>query len=313
MITGAAGFLGSHLCDEAIRLGWKVIGLDNMFRGRLENLPDDNNFLFEEVDLLNYNDLRQIISRHKPEFVVHYAAINGTEYFYEKPWPVVHNNIAMTINLLNAIEETDYNPEKIIYASSSEVYGENPQIPTKEEDLITLDIRAVRDSYASSKAIGEFLIKNFCIEKGIDYLIFRIFNAYGPRMDNTKYGQVVPEFIRKAFSDKKFTIIGDGQHTRSFCFSKDHARMALKLISQESKNVINLGDDKEIRIIDLASLVCNIIGVDFSPKFLKPRKNDPLRRCPDIQVLKQLIDPPHYSLSQGLEETISWYSKKYEY
>ena len=128
--------------------------------------------LFEEVDLLDYKDLRQIFSKHKPDIVVHYAAINGTEYFYEKPWPVVHNNIAMTINLLNAIEDADYNPEKIIYASSSEVYGENPKIPTKEEDLIALDIRAVRDSYASSKAIGEFLIKNFCTYKDSDFLIF---------------------------------------------------------------------------------------------------------------------------------------------
>jgi len=114
MVTGAAGFLGSHFCDEALSVGWKIVGIDNMFRGKLENLPNDENFLFEELDLLNFESLKQTISNYKPEIIVHYAAINGTEYFYEKPWQVVHNNIVMTLNLVKAIEEADYSPEKLV-------------------------------------------------------------------------------------------------------------------------------------------------------------------------------------------------------
>jgi nucleoside-diphosphate-sugar epimerase len=308
MITGAAGFLGSHLCDEAVKNGWKTIGIDNFFRGKPQYVNKSDNFVFEEVDMLNLEDLKNIISRYKPEIIVHYAAINGTEYFYEKPWQVVEHNINMTMNLVRALEILAYKPEKLVYASSSEIYGEVPrEIPTKEEMLVTLDISAVRDSYASSKAIGEFIIKNFCHEVHLKYLIFRIFNAYGPRMDTTKYGQVVPEFIRKARDDQKFEIIGDGQHTRSFCFVNDHARMAIDLIKEETNSVINLGDNNETRIIDLASTICKIMNVEFNPYFLKPRKNDPPRRCPDIGKLLSLVQGPQYNLKEGLEETIKWY------
>jgi len=308
LVTGAAGFIGSHVCEEALSNGWKVIGIDNFFRGKREYLPVNKNFIFEEVDLMDVEALKSLIERYRPEMVLHYAAINGTEYFYEKPWQVLDTNISTTMNLLKIFESIDYRPKKILYASSSEIYGEYPKIiPTDEKELITLDIKATRDSYASAKAIDEFLVKNFCKENNIDYLILRIFNTYGPRMDTSKYGQVVPEFIKKALGSDPFTIIGNGQHTRSFCFVKDHSRIAMYLAQNISDIVINIGNDRETKILDLASMICDIVKKPFNPIFSAPRINDPLRRCPNIDNLTKIVEGPKYSLKEGLRETVKWY------
>jgi len=311
LVTGAAGFLGSYICDEAIKSNWKIVGIDNFFRGKEDYVPEASNFTFEEIDMMNFPAVKNVLEKYKPDIIVHYAAINGTEYFYEEPWKVVNHNISITMNLVNALDQLDHIPEKIAYASSSEIYGEFPKkIPTNEEELIALDILATRDSYASTKAIGEFIIKNFCFQKGTGYLIFRIFNAYGPRMDTSKFGQVVPEFIRKCIDNDKFEIIGNGEHTRSFCFVKDHSRMVIELIKKASNSVINVGDDREIKIIDLASTIFKIMNRDFNPSFLKPRINDPLRRCPDTTKLSKYVNSPTYSLESGLKETIEWYLKR---
>jgi len=311
LVTGAAGFLGSYICDEAIKSNWKIVGIDNFFRGKKAYVPRASNFIFEEIDMMDFSAVEKLLEKYKPEIIVHYAAINGTEYFYEEPWKVVNHNISITMNLINALDKLNHFPEKIAYASSSEIYGEFPKsIPTNEEELVALDILATRDSYASSKAIGEFIIKNFCFQNGSEYLIFRIFNAYGPRMDTTKFGQVVPEFIRKCRDNEKFDIIGNGEHTRSFCFVKDHSRMIIELIKKASNLVVNVGDDKEIKIIDLASTIFKIMNKDFNPSFLKPRINDPLRRCPDITKLSTYVSSPNYSLEKGLNETIEWYLQK---
>lgn len=311
LVTGAAGFIGSHVCDEALSKGFKVIGIDNFFRGKKAYLPVHKNFIFEEIDLLDYNSFKAILNKFKPSIILHYAAINGTEYFYERPWEVLDNNIFSTVNTLKVFDELDYKPKKILYASSSEVYGEFPHIiPTSEKEIIRLDISAVRDSYASSKAIDEFLVKNYCQQRGIEYLILRIFNTYGPRMDTSKYGQVVPEFIAKAISEEPFTIIGSGEHTRSFCFVSDHSRIAIKLIQNHSNLILNIGNDDEIKIIDLAKNICKIAGRPFEPVFLEPRPNDPLRRCPDISKLRNIVDEPKFTLEDGLKETIKWYLNK---
>jgi len=308
LITGAAGFIGSHLCDKVLMKGFKVIGADNFFRGKKENLPNHENFSFIKVDLEKYKDVKYLLETYQPDIIAHYAAINGTEYFYDMPWKVVNTNIKLTLNLINALDSLEYSPEKIVYASSSEVYGESPKIPTNENEKIILDVDATRDSYASSKAIGEFIIKSYCIQKGLKYLILRIFNTYGPRMDTTQYGQVIPEFIRKALFDDQFSIIGNGEHTRSFCYVEDHASAVLQLIEQRKNLVVNIGNNEELSILDLAKKICEILGKRFKPVFLEQRKNDPRRRCPDITLQKKIIsDYNDVNIDEGLIRTIDWY------
>jgi dTDP-glucose 4,6-dehydratase len=224
VVTGAAGFLGSFLTETLLESGHEVVGMDNFFRGKRENLPAHNNFTFYEIDLVEQPQLiRDIFAKEQPEIVYHYAAINGTKYFYDIPFQVLDDNTRMTQNVLASLAGTKV--QKVVYASSSEVYGHNPPIPTPEEEFIILNAQADRDSYASSKAIGEFYVMTYCKENDIDFLIIRPFNTYGPRMDNTEYGQVVPEFIRKVKHDQQFSIIGSGLQTRSFCYVEDHARL----------------------------------------------------------------------------------------
>ncbi|MCK4995692.1 MAG: NAD-dependent epimerase/dehydratase family protein [Thermoplasmatales archaeon] len=309
VITGAAGFLGSFLSEELLDNGYDVVGVDNFFRGKKEYLPDHKNFKFSKIDLArNPDKIKELIEQEQPDIVFHYAAVNGTKYFYDIPYQVINDNILMTQNVLNACKHSTV--EKIVYASSSETYGEPLQVPTPETHPILLNIHTNRDSYASSKAICDFYVKLFAREFKIKYLILRIFNTYGPHMDTSEYGQVIPEFIHKMFHDKKFTIIGDGNHTRSFCFVDDHTRLVRKLVEKVSNEIVNVGNDKETKIVDLAKTMHKLENKKFDPEYLPGREYDHKRRQPDISKLKKLInDYPKITLEEGLNKTITEFKK----
>jgi len=310
LVTGAAGFLGSFLSKELLNNGYEVIGVDNFFRGKKEYLPSHEKFTFYKIDLVKEGKkFKEIVARHKPELLFHYAAINGTEYFYDIPYQVINDNIIMTQNVLEACKKTSV--KKIIYASSSETYGEPMEIPTPETHPILLNIHTVRDSYASSKAISDFYVKLFAEENKLQYLILRIFNTYGPNMDTSKYGQVVPEFINKMYNDKEFTIIGQGNHTRSFCYVDDHTRLVRNLAETTSNEIVNIGNDKETKIVELAEMIHKIENKPFKPKYLPAREYDHKRRKPDISKLKKLTnDYPKIELREGLEKTIQSFKNK---
>lgn len=307
LLTGSAGFLGSFLSKELLENGYSVVGIDNFFRGKKEYLPVHKNFKFYELDLVKKSkELKEIIKNEKPEIVVHYAAINGTKYFYDIPYQVINDNVCMTQNVLSACKNSSV--KKIVYASSSETYGEPLKVPTSEMQPILLNIHTDRDSYASSKAINDFYVKLFAKENKVDYLILRIFNTYGPNMDTSEYGQVVPEFIHKMFNDNQFTIIGNGEHTRSFCYVDDHTRLVRKLIEKTSNEIVNVGNDKETKIVDLARTMHEIEEKEFNPEYLPGREYDHKRRRPDISNLKKLTDDyPKITLREGLEKTIEAY------
>lgn len=307
LVTGAAGFLGSFLVEELLARGQKVVGMDNFFRGKKENLPTHENFVFYEVDLVtDYEKLSTIILKERPDTIYHYAAINGTKYFYDIPFKVLDDNVRMTQNLLNATSNTTVN--KIVYASSSEVYGHNPTIPTPETEFIILNAIATRDSYASSKAIGEFYVMNFCKENNIDFLIIRPFNTYGPRMDNTEYGQVIPEFIKKIKNDKNFVIIGSGKQTRSFCYVVDHCKTVVELCSLAQNEIFNIGAGTEISINFLAKTIHRLMRRDYKPAYTPDRPNDTKRRQPDITKLTKHVRNYNFkTLEEGLLKTIKWY------
>jgi nucleoside-diphosphate-sugar epimerase len=310
LVTGAAGFLGSYLSEELLESDYEVVGVDNFFRGKKEYLPDHKKFKFYELDLVKeFLKFFKLVKKEKPKFIFHYAAINGTKYFYDVPYQVLNDNIIITQNVLNACINSTV--EKIIYASSSEIYGEPLEIPIQETHPILLNVHTDRDSYASSKAIGEFYIKLFAKENNIDYVILRIFNTYGPHMDTSEYGQVIPEFINKMYNDKKFKIIGEGDNTRSFCYVLDHTRLVKKLAEKISNEIVNVGNNKETKIVDLAELIHNLEKKKFNPKFLPGREYDHKRRCPDISKLKNLInDEPKIPLGDGLKRTIDDYKTR---
>lgn len=312
LVTGSAGFLGSFLSEKLLDRGYEVIGIDNFFRGKRNYLPSNESFKFYEIDLAEEpKKTKKVMEREEPNFVFHYAAINGTKYFYDIPYKVFSKNIRMTQNVLQAVQATK--TDKIIYASSSEVYGSSPKIPTPEEHPIVIKPQVTRDSYAASKAFSEFYVRLFSAQREVDHLILRIFNTYGPRMDTSEYGQVIPEFIRKVYSDDQFTIIGDGKQTRAFCYVNDHTRLALQLAEEVSNEIVNIGTDHKIEIKKLAREVHKVIGEKFQAKHLPPRDHDPRHRCPKITKLRDLTgSKPKIRLEEGLKKTVNWYQSIFD-
>jgi nucleoside-diphosphate-sugar epimerase len=308
LVTGGAGFLGSHIAEGYLRDGHEVVVVDSLFRGREEYVP--KGAFFYNVDLAREPAaVEKIFERHQPHLVFHYAAINGTKYFYDIPHKVFQDNMEMTINVVNAAAR--FPPRLFVYASSSEIYGEPLKIPTPEDHPIILEFYAERDSYAASKAFGEFYTR-YVAGRRSSYLVLRIFNTYGPRMDTSEYGQVIPEFIRKVLREEEFTIIGDGTQTRAFMHVEDHVRIVKKLLETGPYNdVYNVGSSQEVAILELARIIHEIVGRPFKPVFLPPRPYDRRRRCPDItKITKATGQTPQINLYTGLRQTIKWYMDK---
>ena len=304
LVTGAAGFLGSHLCDSLLAAGHKLVGVDNFFRGKKENLPNHKNFTFHECDLLNLESITSVVNSEKFDIVVHYAAINGTRYFYDIPYKVCNDNIVMTQNLLLACKNS--NIDKVVYASSSEVYGPTPVVPTDENQPIILHATADRDSYASSKAMGEFLVRLWSKENSKKYLVVRPFNTYGTRMATNGYGQVIPEFIERVEQGEQFYLHGDGQQTRSFCHVKDHCEMVTNLIESSSEGIYNIGYDEETTILDLAKLIHRLKGKELSIEFKPAWGNDTKWRKPDLEKIQgEVFDKKFISLEDGVRDLIN--------
>lgn len=307
LITGAAGFIGSHLADRLVKDGHHVVGVDNLFRGKMKNVERLNknpNFEFHRVDITSGRFLKKIL--RDVEVVYHYAAINGTKHFYERPLEVLKTNVEGTINVLKMSAECGVN--KFIFASSSEVYSDPLKFPTSESHpLLIPDVDNPRYSYNASKATGEVYTRWYAKEHNFEYLILRIFNTYGPRMDTSGYGQVVPEFIRK-LSEPQFTIIGDGKQTRSFCYIDDLIEMTVRAAKKVKNDILNIGNDEEIEILKLARILHELAGKKFRYKLLPPRAGDPRRRVPDITKAKKLLRyAPETDIRTGLERTLEWY------
>jgi len=309
LVTGAAGFMGSHLCDRLLADGCTVVGVDNLFRGSKDNLQIDHpGFHFKFCDLSDSNNITTLgflLRGYKIDTIFHYAAINGTEYFYDIPSKVFRDNNKITENVTAAIKGTIVT--KLIYTSSSEVYGDNPIIPTPETEPIMLNMLSDRDSYASSKAMGEFAVKYACQEANVSYVILRPFNTYGSRMVNTKYGQVIPEFIKRVKESDDFTIIGDGSHQRSFCHVRDHVELVVSSIDKLDNEIVNIGNPHMISINNLARRIHKIAGREFKPNHLPEREYDTLRRQPCIAKINKII--PNYKFENLDKELTILYNE----
>jgi UDP-glucuronate decarboxylase len=312
LVTGGAGFIGSYLSEELLRRDIKVSIIDNLFRGKLENIKNilDENNKFYNIDLSdnsNIKEVEEIINIERPEIIYHYAAINGTQYFYDLPQMVLEKNTLMTLNLMQSIsnvviKDVKYKP-KIVYASSSEVYGEPLNLPTNESDITYINVYENRDSYALSKLNGEFLIKLYSEKLNLKFLLYRLFNVYGPRMVGTKYGQVIPEFFNRLVEGEyPLKIYGDGSHKRSFCYIEDNVFISVEISLKAENDVINIGNPYEISINKLAEEI--MIKMNLIPKveFLTERSGDHKRRCPDIsKIISYIGEYKFIDLNKGLD------------
>lgn len=314
-ITGGAGFIGSHLAEKLLEIGHEVCVIDNLSTGRKKNIShllSNENFDFFQTTIMNEPVLEDLIIQS--DMVYHLAAAVGVKLIIEKPVETIETNIRGTENVLKYANK---GKKKILIASSSEVYGKMPHIKLIESSNRQYGpTTAHRWSYASSKAIDEFLALAYYKEYNLPVVIARFFNTVGPRQVG-KYGMVLPTFVKQALTGKPITIYGDGKQSRSFTFVGDCVRSIMDLMGTDKSigQVFNIGNDKEITIVDLAQRVKEKAKSSSEIKYIPYDEayesgfEDMERRCPDNSKIKKLIGySPSKELDEIIDLTIDYYN-----
>ncbi len=304
LVTGGAGFIGSHLCDQLIEKGYKVICLDNLLTGskkNIEHLLGSPNFEFIEADVTSRFEIPDT------RFIFHLASPASPIDYQNYPEETLLTNSTGTINILKLAKE---NNAKVLIASTSEVYGDPLEHPQKETYLGNVNTFGPRACYDESKRFGEAATYVFLHKYNIDVRIIRIFNTYGPRMKKDD-GRVVSNFINNALEDSPLKVDGDGSQTRSFCYISDLVDGIFKaMFSDNTKGeIFNLGNPDEYKVKDLADKIVKLTNskseIKYSGAF---REDDPMRRQPDITKAKRVLDwEPKVELEEGLQKTIDYY------
>ena len=301
LITGGAGFIGSHLVDKLIREGYKVIVIDNLSTGKKENL--NKKAKFYKIDICSPKVL-EIFQKEKPKVIFHLAAIPRVPLSIEKPVKTSKVNILGTINVFKAGVETKV--KRIIFASSSSVYGEQKKLPLKESMTPN-----PLSPYGLQKLTGERFAKLFTQLFKIPIVSLRYFNVYGPRIDfESEYSLVIGKFLRQKAKNQPLTIYGDGNQTRAFCFVNDVVSatiLAMKSKKIKGGEVINIGSEKSYSVNYLADLIGG------EKIYLPKRPGEPRHTKADISLAKRLLNwKPKVDLKEGLKITKEWFLKNYE-
>ena len=308
LITGGAGFIGSHLAEALLKMGWSVQVVDDVSTGSIDNinhLKDNPRFSYVLESVMNRSLMMELVDR--ADLIFHLAAAVGVRLIVEQPVRTIETNIKATELVL---ELSARKTKPVLLISTSEVYGksERPKF-NEEDDLILGATSRARWCYAASKIIDEFLAKAYYKEKKLPTVIVRIFNTIGPRQTG-QYGMVVPRFVRQALLNEPITVYGDGNQQRSFTWVGDVVGAMIKLIQnpQAYGEVFNIGHTKEISILDLASMVIKMTGSQ-SKMVLVPYDQayeegfeDMRRRLPDLSKIENLIG---YKPSMNLPELLN--------
>lgn len=301
LVTGGAGFIGSHLCKRLLNENHKVICLDNLFTGSLDNIDsfkDNNNFEFVNHDITKpyYRDnIDEIYNLACPASPIHYQS---------NPIKTVKT---CTIGVINMLGLAKKNNAKILQASTSEVYGDPEIHPQKEDYNGNVNTLGYRSCYDEGKRCAETLFMDYKREHNLNIRIVRIFNTYGPNMTKND-GRVVSNFILQALKGEDITVYGDGSQTRSFQFIDDLVEGLLKMMNSDSLGPINLGNPIELSMKDLAAMVIRLTNSSSKIIYNKLPEDDPKRRRPDINLAKSILDwSPIIDLETGLQKTINYF------
>lgn len=307
LVSGGAGFIGSHLSERLLKDGCEVAVIDNLSTGSLKNiegLRKHPKFNFIEGDVRNAAFVEAVAERC--DVIYHLAAAVGVRLIADRPVHTIETNIGGTEVVLNAANKYG---RRILIASSSEVYGKNEAVPFREDDDIVLGSTSVsRWSYACSKAIDEFLGLAFYQQYGLEVVIGRFFNTIGPRQTG-RYGMVVPRFVQSALKNKPITIYGTGQQRRCFCYVSDlvEAIMGLMNCKNSAGKVYNIGSTEEITIEGLADKIIEMTGSRSKKEFVPYEKaygkpiEDMMRRLPHLGRIKEAIG---WEAKTSLKETL---------
>ena len=305
LISGGAGFLGSHLSDFYIK-NFNVIVVDNFLTGQKKNIAHlikNPNFKFINEDITNRFKIDQ-----KIDIILHFASPASPLDYLKMPIRTMQVGSIGTENMLNLAK---INNATILVASTSEVYGDPLVHPQKENYFGNVNPVGPRGVYDEAKRYLEALATAYKNYKGVDVRIARIFNTYGPRM-RKKDGRVIPTFLNQFLNNKPYSIFGDGKQTRSFCYVDDTVRGITELLKSDYDLPVNIGNPHEISLIELTKIIDSFDNRKSSIKYSEIIENDPKVRKPDINLAKKILNwEPEITLIEGLNKTLDYFKKSY--
>ena len=300
LVTGGAGFIGSHLCERLLADGHDVVCVDNLgsgSKGNVKHLLKNKRFKFLK------RDVRKVFSVGKVDRVYHLASRASPKDFSLFPVEIAMTNSLGTYNLLEMARKKK---ARILFASTSEVYGDPKEHPQREGYWGNVNPNGPRSCYDESKRVGEAICFAHNREFGTEIRVIRIFNTYGPRMRKDD-GRLVPNLITQALAGRKLTVYGQGVQTRSFCYVDDLVDGIVRAMEGKVEGPVNLGNPKEYSILQVAEMVKGIVGKG-EVQFRELPKDDPTRRQPDISLARERLGwEPKVGFEEGLKRTIEWF------
>lgn len=302
LITGAAGFLGSHLCDRFMEEGFEVLGMDNLITGNMENLEHllgNPNFTFYNNDVSNF-----VHVSGKLDYILHFASPASPIDYLKIPIQTLKVSSLGTHNLLGLALNKK---ARILVASTSEIYGDPKVHPQTEDYFGNVNPVGPRGVYDEAKRFMESMTMAYHTYHGLETRIARIFNTYGPRM-RLNDGRVLPAFIGQALRGEDLTIFGDGSQTRSFCYVDDLVEGIYRLLLSDHAQPVNIGNPNEITIGEFAEEIIKLTGTSQKVIYQPRPVDDPMQRKPDITKAKELLDwQPEVLRAEGLKKTYEWF------
>ena len=315
LITGGAGFLGSHMAEAFLARGDQVVVMDTAGTAKIEHLLGNDRLEYHNVSFMNPDVIDRLM--HGVELVYHLGAVVGVEHYVSDPFKVLNVNVNGTQNVLAAAMRHGC---RVVFGSTSEVYGRNPNVPFKEHDERVLGATNIdRWCYSTSKAVGE----HFCFayfKNGLSVTIVRYFNVYGPRLDAIDLGRVVTIFMGQVLRGQDVTVVGDGSQTRCFTYVSDAIRATVQagLKGEAIGGIFNIGADEEISILEFARVLIEVAGSPSRIRFVTQQSvygnsyEDVPRRVPDNTRMREILGVvPEIELREGLKRTVDWFRKTY--
>lgn len=304
IVTGGAGFLGSHLCELLLNEGYDVICIDNLLTGNFKNIEalSEKHFKY-----LNHDITKPIYFGDKIDFIFHLASPASPIDYMELPIQTLKVGALGTYNMLGLAKE---HKARFLLASTSEVYGDPLVNPQNEGYWGNVNPIGPRGVYDEAKRYAEAITMAYHRYHGVDTRIVRIFNTYGPRM-RANDGRVVPNFIQQALNGKDLTVYGDGMQTRSFCYVSDLIDGIFRLMMSNYNQPVNIGNPEEITVIDFARRIIELTNSRSNISYEQLPVDDPKVRRPDISVARKILNwEPKVGLDEGLKKTIDYFSKQ---
>jgi UDP-glucuronate decarboxylase len=308
LVTGGAGFIGSWLCDILVDFGVNVTALDDLSTGRMKNIDHlckNSSFKFVNSDVCKFE------SSEKFTFILHMAGHASPDEYQTHPIETLQTSALGTFAMAELARKND---ATLLFASTSETYGDTEVIPTPETYWGKVNPIGPRSCYDEGKRFAEALLMAYSKQYGLDVRVPRIFNSYGPRLrEDGLYGRAMSRFIVQALTNQPITVYGDGKQTRSFCYITDTVTGLILLATNPKAKgeVVNIGNAQEKTILELATKIKEVTKCKSEVTFHPLPKDDPKRRCPDTTKLEKLVSwKPNVTFEDGLKRTITWFAQK---